>query len=480
MMIDKLPYRILVVDDDAALRETYRHILSPPPSELGALEALISGSRQAPVDEPLFQVLEADQGERAAALHRQSLERGQPCQLAFIDMRMPPGWDGLRTAVTLRAQDPTLYVVIATAFSDYDVNALQKALGHDVVLLRKPFNQEEVFQLARTLCQSWETRRRLEVLTTEMEARVRERTRELDRRIAQQEVLAEIATRMVELGGEDSCDDAVHWALARLGRLLDADGCGLFRIFHGQACFSLTHEWQAFGIDSIGARFVDVPLEWVTPIYVRLVRDEAYALLSLDSLPKEMDGIRQRLQGIYEGAFVVPVMLAGKLNGALALGFNHRLAGESEHPERLLRTAGHIIFRAIEAHEKSRILREQNVQQAITRNLAHLGTWSLDALSGAASWDEEICRMFGMAQAPEGGLAAWKAMCHPDDWPALDASLKAALADGTPVDLACRIHRPDGEWRLAQLWAQPQFGRDGKVVRLVGLAQDSLRCPPPA
>ncbi len=467
------PYRVLVVDDDASLRETYRHILMPPPSELGALEALIAGNKPPRAEATsLFQVLEADQGETAAILHRQALARGEPCQVAFIDMRMPPGWDGLRTAVALRAQDPTLYVVIATAFSDYDVNALQSALGHDVVLLRKPFNQEEVFQLARTLCQSWETRRRLELLTARMEERVRERTRELEQRTLQQAVLAEIATRMVELTGYEDCDDAVHWCLAHLGRLLDADGCALLRLDPGWQSYSMTHEWTAFGVPSMTPQFQHQPLATVMPIHVRLVRDDACAFSDLAALPTEMADLGARLAGHYHSLGIVPVQLGGQLVGALAIGHTQPRSGRDGQEEALLRTAGHILFRALEAHEQSRALLEQSTRLDTVKRLAHIGTWSLDAGSRQAIWDEEVRHILGIGPEVPAGPETLAGLCHPEDRPALLASLDGALARGTLHQVEYRVRRPDGQERLLRCWGRPERGPDGGILGLTGMIQD--------
>ncbi len=170
-------YHVLVVDDDPAIRETYCNILQPASSPLGSLEGLLGEATVAAT--VTFEVEALAQGEAAVALQRHNLAAGRPFHIAFIDMRMPPGWDGLRTARALRAQDPSIYLVIATAFADYDVDELQSALQHDVVLMRKPFNRDEVFQLARTLCLGWSTRRQLEDLTGTLEQRVEERTRAL-------------------------------------------------------------------------------------------------------------------------------------------------------------------------------------------------------------------------------------------------------------------------------------------------------------
>jgi CheY-like chemotaxis protein len=297
---------VLVVDDDASVRATYRHILQPPPSQLGGLEALVSGNQAEAAQSP-FQVIEADQGETAARLHADALARGERYPLAFIDMRMPPGWDGLRTAVRLRAQDPSIYVVIATAFSDYDVNELQRQLGHDVVLLRKPFNQEEVFQLARTLCQSWQTRQRLEAVTAEMESRVRQRTLELERRNALQEVQIDVAGRFNEVGPDDDIDDAVNWSLARLGRVIDVDSCSLFRYDATRDHYCLSHEWHALGSKPLPASMQTIPRGDIAPAHARFLRGEVFLFDRQAEPAPELSALSGLPDGLYDRLLAVPL-----------------------------------------------------------------------------------------------------------------------------------------------------------------------------
>lgn len=79
-----------------------------------------------------------------------------------MDMRMPPGWDGLATAKALRHLDPNIYVVIVSAYSDHSVDDIHNALEYDTLFLRKPFMSEEIYQMARNLAQGWMRDRQLE------------------------------------------------------------------------------------------------------------------------------------------------------------------------------------------------------------------------------------------------------------------------------------------------------------------------------
>jgi PAS domain S-box-containing protein len=401
-----------------------------------------------------------------------ALAAGSPFAMAFVDMRMPPGWDGMRTAVTLRTQDPSIYIVIATAFSDYDVNELQEVLGHDVVMLSKPFNQEEVFQLARTLCQSWETRHRLETVTAELESRVLARTAELDRRVAQQQALAEIATRFIELEGEDTIDDAIAWSLARIGRVIDADACTLFQFNPVAESFSISQEWVALGVPPLKGRLRGLSRTDIRSAYARFLRGESFSFNHPRDIPAEMTGLREALAGHIESCLAVPMEIGGELAGFLTIGFVHAKNDWDAHHEPLLRTAGHVIARAMQAHEAGMRIRESRELLSATEHAAHIGNWRLDAETLRGFWDDEIRRIVGVGPEQEAGPAFLSTLVHPEDWPAVESSLMSSLRQGTHHHQEYRIRRPDGEERWVSCWAQPQRDGGGRVLSLVGMLQD--------
>ncbi len=76
--------------------------------------------------------------------------------MAFIDVRMPPGIDGLETARKIRTLDDRIYVIIVTAYSDRSVEEIQAVLEHDVLLARKPLSRDEILQQARNACNRWQ------------------------------------------------------------------------------------------------------------------------------------------------------------------------------------------------------------------------------------------------------------------------------------------------------------------------------------
>jgi two-component system, cell cycle sensor histidine kinase and response regulator CckA len=180
-----LTYRILVIDDTRAIHEDFRKILSsgsqPPPSWQEAEAALFGGSSVGSVRQS-YRVDSAFQGEEGVAAVAKANEQLQPYAVAFMDVRMPPGMDGIETTVKLFEIDPDIQIVICTAYSDYSWHEMSEKLGNSdrVVILKKPFDTIEVLQLASTLTEKWrllqQTKRRL----TELENLVLQRTRYLE------------------------------------------------------------------------------------------------------------------------------------------------------------------------------------------------------------------------------------------------------------------------------------------------------------
>lgn len=175
--------RILLIDDMPTIHQDFRKILTPATPERAALrafEAELFGC-DVPAELQTFMLDSAYQGEEGLAKLTQALAAGQPYAMAFVDMRMPPGWDGVETIEQLWRVDPRLQVVICTAHSDYswgDVLARLDARDR-LLVLKKPFDAIEVSQLATTLLAKWEASRQAEMQLQALEAAVQQRTTEL-------------------------------------------------------------------------------------------------------------------------------------------------------------------------------------------------------------------------------------------------------------------------------------------------------------
>ena len=121
--------RILVIDDNRAIHEDFRKILKSKDSGdiLAQAEADIFGDSQPnTTTSATFKLDSACQGQEGVELARKAAVSGQPYAMAFVDMRMPPGWDGIETTLKLWEVEPDLQIVICSAYSDYSWEELDR------------------------------------------------------------------------------------------------------------------------------------------------------------------------------------------------------------------------------------------------------------------------------------------------------------------------------------------------------------------
>jgi len=149
------PRRVIVIDDTPAILEDFRKILCPGVAaaraqELDAMEASLFGKHPTPAPStPPFELFTATQGLDGCAIVQRQLRSGRPIVLAFVDMRMPPGIDGVETAAKLLAIDPDLEIAICSAFSDYSwKDVIDRLHRPELRFLPKPFDSGAVVDLA--------------------------------------------------------------------------------------------------------------------------------------------------------------------------------------------------------------------------------------------------------------------------------------------------------------------------------------------
>src|ERR1043165_4894621 len=151
--------RILVIDDNHAIHEDFRKILCAPPDEEALLnqEAELFGEPIAKLSAARFDIDSAMQGREGLECVERAVAEGQPYAMAFVDVRMPPGWDGIETTAKIWQVYPDLQVVICTAYSDYSWDDMIARVGQSdrLVILKKPFDNVEVLQLANAITAKW-------------------------------------------------------------------------------------------------------------------------------------------------------------------------------------------------------------------------------------------------------------------------------------------------------------------------------------
>ena len=177
--------RILVIDDSESIHKDFRTILGSTDADTSNL----NGAKAAIFDEVSdsseqigFEVDSAFQGQEGLEKVRQALHEGRPYAMAFVDIRMPPGWDGVETIKRIWQEYPELQVVICTAYSDYDWNDLIAKLGQteQLLILKKPFDNVEVYQLASALTEKWYLSKQARLKHKELERIVEQRTHQVE------------------------------------------------------------------------------------------------------------------------------------------------------------------------------------------------------------------------------------------------------------------------------------------------------------
>jgi len=153
---------VLVIDDNTAIHDDFRKILCPSRLSGAALdefESMLFGQSEQRPELAAFDLEFATQGEQGVEMVGHARAEGRPYAVAFVDVRMPPGIDGIDTTARIWRLDPDIQIVICTAYSDHSWQQIMKKLGRSdrLVVLKKPFDNIEVLQLAHTLTQRWQS-----------------------------------------------------------------------------------------------------------------------------------------------------------------------------------------------------------------------------------------------------------------------------------------------------------------------------------
>lgn len=188
--------RILIVDDSPDIHEDFAKILSPESQSTGRLAAAMTDlfnddapSRGPERDELDYELSHAHQGAEAYRMVCEAEEEGKPFALAFVDVRMPPGWDGIRTISTIWKDAPDIEMVICTAYSDYSWEKILDEVGvsDKLQFLRKPFDVVSVKQMALALTAKWNLAQEVKRHVQDLEKAVAERTKELSEKVVELE-----------------------------------------------------------------------------------------------------------------------------------------------------------------------------------------------------------------------------------------------------------------------------------------------------
>ena len=166
-------YRVLVVDDQGEIHQDFEEMLTP--GFTAALTDDLADAFASEVDEsflPKFKLLHARSGSEAYDIVKTTIETGDPIAVAYVDIRMPPGMDGIETTQRIRAIDENIEIVLMSAYTDKSIGEIvhEMDLLHKLLYIRKPFAREEIQQITLALAEKWnveselgDKRRQLEI-----------------------------------------------------------------------------------------------------------------------------------------------------------------------------------------------------------------------------------------------------------------------------------------------------------------------------
>jgi PAS domain S-box-containing protein len=173
-------YRILVADDEEPNLKLFQDIVHLEFDSFTQDKKGVDTKTSIPKS---FDIVLCTQADEAVAKFEESIKVNKPFAIAFLDVRMPPGLNGIWAAQKIRAIDPQVEIVVVTGYADYHPKEISGKVPppHKLLYLNKPYQVDEIFQTISCLSSKWENERELLAIRKELELRIDERTRELAR-----------------------------------------------------------------------------------------------------------------------------------------------------------------------------------------------------------------------------------------------------------------------------------------------------------
>ena len=241
---------ILVIDDNRAIHEDFRKIFggNEGVESLDAAEANLFGDAPEAAKKTTFRIDFAYQGQEGLAMVQKAQAEGDPYAMAFVDVRMPPGWDGIETIARIWEVYPDLQVVVCTAYSDYLWDDMNAKLGHSdrLVILKKPFDNVEVMQLAGALTEKWNLLQQTRQHTLDLEATIEKRTAELRASEQRFRLLNDCSpVGVFETDATGACSHANPRCLSIIGlTLAQCLGSGWAERLHPEDAAGVVEDWK--------------------------------------------------------------------------------------------------------------------------------------------------------------------------------------------------------------------------------------------
>ncbi len=199
--------RILIVDDNPAIHEDIKKILEIQEAnqneEMDKFEEMLFDSKPMPKSRPrmIYDIDDAYKGEEAVKMVEEAERKGRQYSLIFMDVRMPPGIDGIQAIEIIWKKHSFIEIVICTAFSDYSWDEILDKFGYtdQLLFMKKPFNVVALRQTALSLTSKWRIAKRNREYMKHLESEVERRTKELKRLVKHMKKMKEKAEEADQL-----------------------------------------------------------------------------------------------------------------------------------------------------------------------------------------------------------------------------------------------------------------------------------------
>lgn len=170
-MMKSYHFRILAVDDERPILHLYQEILCQSRKDSGSSSSV-----------PSFDLTLCGQTQKAVEAVRVSIEEDRPFAVVFMDIRLPPGPDGIWAAEKIRELDGNVGIVLVTGYHDADLEELERRVPppDKLFYLQKPFDPKEIWQFASFLCAKWISEIKLRAIQAHLESTVEERASALE------------------------------------------------------------------------------------------------------------------------------------------------------------------------------------------------------------------------------------------------------------------------------------------------------------
>ncbi len=441
--------RILVIDDNRAIHDDFRKILCPDTIVAAALdvtETELFGKPANAVAKIHYEIDSAYQGQEGVSLVQKALETGRPYAMAFVDIRMPPGMDGVETTQKIWVLDPDLQIVLCTAYSDYSWDEMSEKIGDSdgLVILKKPFDTVEALQLAHALTEKWWLHQQSRKKMGELESMVAERTAALatTNEALQIENMERKKTEEVLRESEERFSGAFEYAPIGVALVLP-DG-----------------RW--FQVNRVLCELLGYSeAELLTRTFQDITHPE--------DLQADLENVRQLLAGEIR-SYQMEKRYVHARGHFITVLLNVSLIRDRHGQPRYFISQIQDITERKRAEE---LLQESQQRLALAKESAHFGIWDWNVAPNKMVWDARMYELYGIREeAFSGAVDAWQKSLHPEDRARGDYAVHAALDGIKDFHMEFRVVWPNGEIRYLEGQAIVQRAGDGSPTRMIGVNWD--------